>query len=137
MRRELCSSGRCLFRNTSLFEKSQDGIGGTRRSEAVVDIRHGDSIGAAVDHAKQGRETRKACTVSDACGYRDHGDLDKPRDGTGKSSFHSRNNDHDPTGTHAFDFSKQTMDTRHTDIMNSLHASSERLERDGSLFSYG
>lgn len=104
-----------------------------RRAEPVVDIDDRDTGGAAVQHSKESGNSTKACSVPNTRWHRHNRDINKTGDDAGEGSFHAGHDNHDMRSVEARLLGEQSMQSRHSDIVEPVNAVPHDLCRDDRL----
>ncbi len=111
--------------------------GGVSGTESVIDVDHGDSASAAVEHAEEGGEPAEVCAVSDTGGDCDDGATDESGDGAGECAFHSCYHDENGTAFEVFAHGEEAMDSGDADVRDTEDGVAEEVEGDGGFIGDG
>ena len=111
--------------------------GGVSGTESVIDVDHGDSASAAVEHAEEGGESAEVCAVSDAGGDCDDGATDESGDGAGEGAFHSGDDHENGTAFEMFAHGEEAMNSGDADVRDTEDGVAEEVEGDGGFIGDG
>ena len=106
-------------------------------SESVVDVDHGYSASAAVEHPEESGEAAEVCAVSDAGGDGDDGATDESGDGAGEGSFHAGDDDENGAALEFFAYSEEAMDSGDADVGDAEDGVAKEVEGDGCFIRDG
>ena len=111
--------------------------GGVSGTESVIDVDHGDSASAAVEHAEEGGEAAEVCAVSDAGRDCDDGATDESGHGAGEGAFHSGDDDENSAALEFFAYSEEAMDSCDADVRDAEDGVAKEVEGDGGFIGDG
>ena len=104
-----------------------DGTCDRGRPEAVVNIDHRYSAGAAIQHGEQGGDPAEAGAIADARGYGDHWDVNEATDDARQRPLHAGDHDHDPGCGQTVVHGQHPVQPRNSHVIKAIHRIAHRL----------
>lgn len=111
-----------------------DGAGHGCTAEPVVDVYDRHAGCAAVQHSKQCRQPTETGTIPDAGRHRDHWGTHEPPNDAWEGALHSCNHHNDMSFLEPFAFGQQSMQTRHSDVIQGVGLIPQGFGRHSRLF---
>ena len=96
---------------------------------AVVDVYHGHSRSATVEHGKKGGDAAKVDTITDACWHRDHRRLGQPGHDRCEGAFHAGDDDDHVSLLQCGDVREKTVEAGHAHIGDFVGVMSHQPKR--------
>lgn len=118
-------------------KKAADGGGGVGGAEAVVDIDHGDSRAAGVEHAEQGSDAAETGAVSDAGRDGDDRLADEAGYGAWEGPFHTGGDDDGVASLEPIPYGEKAVDAGDADVADAIHGVPKGFKGDGGLLGDG
>ena len=106
-----------------------------RSAKAVIDIHHGDTACARIEHGQQGGQALKAGAIADAGWHGDHRPLDESANDAWQGAFHAGHHNQHAGRPEPVEAVEQAVQARNSDIVQTLHLVAQQFGRYRRLFS--